>query len=85
MISKLFFMRSNYEALDTSVLQNLYEEQSREIERAVLSGNAWETVSLKRKRLMELSSVLHDKLQSQNNHYPTEPAASLQDGRRGPL
>ena len=77
-------MRSAYESMDTSVLQKLYEEHSKELEQAVLSGNAWQLVSLKRKRLTELSKILHEKLQTRSNRGPAESISFNTDGRRGP-
>jgi hypothetical protein len=65
-------MKRGYEDLDIETLQRLYAAQEKELETAVLSGKAWELVSLKRKILTELSILLHEKLQQQANATPAE-------------
>lgn len=69
-------MHRNYEGLDIEALQKLYEAHAAELEKAVLTGNCWDIVSVKRKRLIELSNLLHKKLQCVNQVTAAEQVRS---------
>jgi hypothetical protein len=60
-------------SLDVDVLNRLYKAKEKELEAAILSGTAWDEVSIKRKVLTELSSALHTKLQRNGIHSPQFP------------
>jgi hypothetical protein len=55
-------MRIDLLSLDVDVLNRLYKAKEKELEAAILSGTAWDEVSIKRKVLSDLSSALHTKL-----------------------
>jgi len=61
-------------SLDVDVLNRLYKAKEKELEAAILSGTAWDEVSIKRKVLTELSSALHTKLLREGIHSPQFPA-----------
>ena len=56
-------MRNDFRDLDFDVLERLYHHKSKELEKDLLSGVAWEEVRIKRKQLSRLSEALHQKLQ----------------------
>jgi hypothetical protein len=60
-------------SLDVDVLNRLYKAKEKELEAAILSGTAWDEVSIKRKVLTELSSALHTKLLREGIHSPQFP------------
>jgi hypothetical protein len=60
-------------SLDVDVLNRLYKAKEKELEAAILSGTAWDEVSIKRKLLTELSSALHTKLLREGIHSPQFP------------
>jgi hypothetical protein len=60
-------------SLDVDVLNRLYKTKEKELEEAILSGNSWDEVSIKRKVLTDLSSALHTKLQREGIHFPKFP------------
>ena len=63
-------MPVNFAGLDYEILERLYVSKSRELEKALLSGTAWDEVKIKRKQLSEMSIAMHDKLQQR--HSPAE-------------
>ena len=79
-------------SLDVDVLKRLYTAKEKELEAAILSGTAWDEVSIKRKALSDLSSALHTKLLRQGIQSQGFPARQgkpkgddpVQDGRQGP-
>jgi len=78
--------------LDVDVLNRLYTAKEKELEAAILSGTAWDEVSIKRKALSDLSSALHKKLLRQGIQSPELPTRlekpkgddPIRDGRQGP-
>lgn len=66
-------MELNWMNLDADVLNRLYTAKEKELETAILKGTSWDEVSIKRKALAELSSVLHTKLLRQTNRSPEFP------------
>lgn len=65
-------------SLDVDVLNRLYTAKEKELETAILSGTAWNEVSIKRKALTELSSALHTKLLREgirSSKFPTRPGS----------
>lgn len=52
----------NFRALDIEVLQNIYEEQSRQLQQRLLHGVSWRKVAAQRKKITKLSSIIYQKL-----------------------
>lgn len=59
-------MRMDYEDMEFEILERLYSAKSKELERDLLSGVAWDEVRLKRKQLTQLSDAINRKLQNGN-------------------
>lgn len=69
-------MKTNFSNLDYTILERLYQTKSRELEKALLSGSAWDEVKIQRKQLSEISIAMHHKLQHLNSSpadFPTRP------------
>ena len=69
-------MKTNFSSLDYPILERLYHAKSKELERALLSGTAWDEVRIKRKQLSELSYAMHNKLQYLNQTPAEAPTRS---------
>ena len=49
--------------LDLSILKALYDGECKELERKLLHGALWEEVEQQRKKVSEISMILHKKIQ----------------------
>jgi hypothetical protein len=59
--------------LDLSILKVLYDGECKELERKLLHGALWEELEQQRKKVSEISMILHKKIQD----HQEERSASL--------
>lgn len=58
----------NLWTMDIEVLQELYEEQSRQLQQRLLHGVSWRKVAAQRKKITKLSSIIYQKLSAKGSH-----------------